>query len=189
MANTDDFFPEDDTATPPARGPSNPGAPASGGAANMITLEAAPVPAGILRSYIKAVKTPGKTPNKIIIELQPDEGQFATAEPVSVWFDKTKNADIIRLKTWAGVLGVPVTEVNGRVTFDINAFVKKACRALYVPWHKNDGSVEAQVAKWAPNADPTHDGHSVEFHAWAVAHSLDYTTLSGTSGIMPLSPK
>jgi hypothetical protein len=189
MSTTDDFFPEDDSSTP-ARPPANSGGgtPASGGA-NIITLEAAPVPAGILRSYVKAIKTPAKTPNKIIVELQPDEGQFASCEPVSVWFDKTSSKDIIRLKTWAGILGVTVTEKNGRISFDVNALLKKPCRALYVPWHKKDGSIEAQVAKWAPNADPSHDGHSPEFHEWAIAHSLNYDTLSGTTGIMPLSPK
>jgi hypothetical protein len=185
MANTDDFFPEDDST--PARAPVSPGAPTGGGAANMITLEAAPLPAGILRSYVKAIKMPAKIPNKIIVELQPDEGVFAKSEPVSVWFDQMAQKDIIRLKTWAGVLGVPVTEVNGRITFDINAFVKKPCRAMYVPWHKKDGSVEAQVAKWAPNPDPNQDGHSPEFHAWAVAHSLSYDTLAGSTGIMPLT--
>lgn len=187
MSSTDDFFPEDNEAPRPAS--PSPGAPAGGtGPANVMTFEAAPIPAGILRSYVKAVKTPAKTPNKIIVELQPDEGAFASSEPVSVWFDKTNSRDLIRLKTWAGVLGVPITESgNGRFSIDINLLVKKPCRVLYVPWHKNDGSVEANVAKWAPSPDPNHDGHSKEFHAWAVKNNLAYDTLNGTSGIMPLS--
>src|SRR5690606_32583812 len=101
------------------------------------------------------------------VEVQPDEGAFASSEPISVWFDCTKSADLARLKTWAGVLGVPVTENGrGRITMDLAQFAKKPCKAVYTPWHKNDGSVQAQIAKWAPNPDPSHKGHSPEFHEW-----------------------
>lgn len=181
MTSTDDFFPEDDTPTPPrAPSPGGGSAPADG---DVFVIPSIPVPAGLLRAYIKDVKRRPNVDTTLIIEVQPDEGPFATAEPVATWFDLTKSADVARFKAWAGVLGVVIPS-NGGVPR--SAFLRKPCRAMFVPWHKQDGTVQPQIGKFPPSPDPTNKYHSPEFHAWAKAHSFNYETLKGTNGIMPL---
>lgn len=181
--STDDFFPEDDTPTPtyaPSPGTSG-GSPADG---DVFVIPSIPVPAGLLRAYVKDVKRRPNVDTTLIIEVQPDEGQFANTEHVAVWFDLTKSADVARFKAWAGVLGVTIPS-NGAVPRA--AFLNKPCRAMFVPWHKDDGTVQPQIGKFPPSPDPTNRYHSADFHKWATANAFNYDTLKGTSGIMPLT--
>jgi len=182
-----EFFPEDDDLPGYGSAGASTSTPTGAHAGVIDMFDAVPVPAGILRAYVKqAKKLPGKAAT-VVIEVQPDEGVFASGSPVSAWFDLTQSRDVVRLKTWAGVLGVTIHEqAGGKFGFDWTEFAKRPCRALFVPWHKDDGSIEPQIAKWAPNPDPNHGGYSPEFDEWAKANSFSYETIKGTSGIMPL---